>query len=101
MATCRKCKGTGKHEGAKCKACGGKVNKCKECDGQGEIDIECCPLLIIERDVWEVLKYAELYRNGLPPVTGGALDQADSFIAAADYIFDQEQGIKNQLGIIG
>ncbi len=54
----------------------------------------------VPAEVWEVLKYARLYSKGLPPVAGGALDQAQCFVDACDYIFEQEQRIKNELGII-
>lgn len=99
ISSCGNCDGLGKIDGVVCPVCKGKPPQCDECDGQGEIDIDRCPLLVIAPDVWEVLKYAGLYEKGLPPVAGGALDQSDWFLSAAEYIFEQEQRLKNQQGI--
>lgn len=60
--------------------------------------ITCCPLDYISPDVWEVIRYAGLYEKGLPPVAGGALDQAANFIDAAMYIFSVQNYWKNKLG---
>jgi len=56
---------------------------------------------LVTEDVWEVIKYAELYQKGLPPIAGGALDQTQSFIEAARFIFEEENKIKKQLGYFG
>lgn len=71
---------------------------CDECDGTGKMKITCCPLEYITSDVWEVIRYANLYEKGLPPVAGGALDQAANFIEAAQYIFSVQAYWKNKLG---
>lgn len=73
---------------------------CDECNDTGQIDIVDCPMEIITNDVWEIIEYAELYKKGLPPVAGGALDQAYSFIQACRYIFSIENYVKRKLGII-
>jgi len=80
-------------------ACGG--TGCGECGNIGSVDIVQCPLEIITADVWELLEYAELYKKGLPPVAGGALDQAKIFTEAARYIFEIEGYVRKKLGIIG
>lgn len=71
---------------------------CDNCDDSGEIDITVCPLMIITSDVREVIKYVDLVKS-LPPVAGGALDQAKVFIDAMDFIMNEEQMWKNKLGI--
>jgi len=82
-----------------CPACEGQLDECDRCGGEGDIDFGCCPLTVIGRDVWEVIKYAGLFEKGLPPIAGGVLDQAYNFVAAAEFIFGEEQKIKNMLGI--
>ena len=62
--------------------------------------ITCCPLEYITEDVWEVIQYAELYEKGLPPVAGGALDQAKNFTEAASYIFRLKAYWENKLGVM-
>ena len=81
----------------KCPGCDG--NGCGECDKKGTFDLTCCPLEYITDDVWEVIRYAELYEKGLPPVAGGALDQAKCFIEAAQFIMRENQYWKNKLGV--
>jgi len=62
---------------------------CDECQG-GRIEITQCPLEVITPDVWEVMELAQLYEKGLPPVAGGALDQAKSFVEACRAIWNDE-----------
>ncbi len=45
-------------------------------------------------DIWQVITLAGLYEKGLPPVAGGALDQAVAFIAAAEFIWQEEKQYK-------
>lgn len=46
-----------------------------------------------------MMKYARLYEKGLPPVAGGALDQAAAFVEACDFIWQEEMYWKKKLGI--
>jgi hypothetical protein len=79
-----------------CVGCGGKG--CDECNQAGRTEIACCPLELVTSDVWQVIRYAELYKKGLPPIAGGVLDQAQSFVEAATFIFQEENCWKNKLG---
>jgi len=80
-----------------CINCQGKG--CEECGGDGRVDITACPLDIITADVWEVIRMAGFFEKGLPPVAGGVLDQAENFVAAAEFIFAEQKYYKNKLGI--
>ena len=80
-----------------CVSCGG--NGCIECDGIGAIKVTCCPLEYVTNDVWEVIQYVELYKKGLPPVAGGALDQAKNFIDSARFIFRENEYWRAKLGV--
>ena len=73
---------------------------CDECKNTGGIDITECPLKIITRDVWEVIKLADLFEKGLPPVAGGTLEQAKIFVDAAGFIFSEKTYWKNKRGIL-
>lgn len=53
----------------------------------------------ITNDVWQAIEYAELYKKGLPPIAGGALDQAYNFIQAYKYISSEQKFWNNKLGI--
>ena len=64
--------------------------------------ITCCPIEYIGEDwewIEETIQMAGFYRKGLPPVAGGVLDQAQSFISACEQIFDLEDYWKAKLGI--
>lgn len=58
-----------------------------------------CPEKLITPDIWEMIELARFYKKGLPPVAGGVLDQAYSFIEAADFIYAEENNWKRELGI--
>jgi len=66
----------------------------------GEITITECPLNLLDADVMQIMKMAEFYRKGLPPIAGGVLDQAKNFNDACDVIWREERYWKNRLGII-
>ncbi len=53
-----------------------------------------CPRRLIPADVWELLDYAELYRKGLPPEPGGALDQAAGFTLACRIVWAEQERMK-------
>ncbi len=79
----------------KSKQRGHKVDECKD----GKIDITECPLNIITEDVWQIIRFAELYENGLPPIAGGALDQAKVFIDASQFVMNEKAYWKAKLEI--
>ena len=48
----------------------------------------------------DIIQMAELYEKGLPPIAGGQLDQAKSFVDAAYFIFNEIQYWKYKMGIL-
>jgi hypothetical protein len=84
----------------RCVLCGdGGIEDCPGCGGGGQMKITECPEKLITPDVWEMIELAGFYKKGLPPVAGGVLDQAHSFIEAAGFIFSEENYWKAKLGI--
>jgi len=71
---------------------------CDECGNVGLIYIAACPLETIGGDVWNALKFIDLYEKGLPPIAGGALDQAQNFIEAAAIVFGLKQIYRGNIG---
>ena len=67
-----------------CPICDG--DGCDECNQQRRLEIPMCPLEYVTEDVWEVIRFAELFERGLPPVAGGVLDQAVTFVEAVNLI---------------
>ena len=53
-----------------------------------------CPLTLIEGDDWLAIELAGLFRKGLPPVAGGALDQTSQFLDAANFIWSEQARCK-------
>jgi len=58
---------------------------CPECGVRGSFTVDVCPLAFAGREIFEVLFYADLFKRGLPPVAGGALDQSAWFTQAAHF----------------
>ena len=66
--------------------CGG--SGCDRCEN-GELWIKGCPNDEC-RDIVPVIKLVDLFYKGVPPVTGGALDQAAWFVHAARTLKHEE-----------
>jgi len=77
-----------------CPACAGKQSQGCELCTAGRIEIDQCPLEVITGDIWECMHYAALYEKGLPPIAGGALDQAWVFTKACEMIWAEEARYK-------
>jgi len=75
-----------------CPSCDGLG--CNECNN-GEFAIEGCPNKFCS-SVVTAIDLIDLYAKGLPPISGGVLDQSASFISAARYLENEERRIKNE-----
>lgn len=80
-----------------CPACG--ESGCEQCT-QGRIEIAACPLTVITEDIWEMIWLADLYKKGLPPMDGGAMDQTAVFVRAARFYWNTEAEFKAKKGIL-
>lgn len=67
-----------------CVACAGKG--CVQCNDAGTVDITACPLESIGNEIYDLLDYISLFYAGIPPVSGGSLDQSASFLGAAEFV---------------
>ncbi|HUV32288.1 MAG TPA: hypothetical protein VMW31_01850 [Devosiaceae bacterium] len=67
---------------------------CAACDGSGQFELTGCPLEYIGNAMWSVVRLADLYRRGLPPLSAGALEQSASFVAAASMIWSEQERAK-------
>lgn len=80
-----------------CVSCNGVG--CKECNKTGEINIDICPLLLIDHETDLFIQYARMcLDHGFPPVNGGALDQTVAFMDGCDFIRTEIQSWKQELG---
>lgn len=75
-----------------CPSCNG--TGCKDCDG-GYFDFDGCPNTYCSGAI-DAIDLFDLFEKGLPPVSGGMLDQAASFIGAAQYFGNEERRVKNE-----
>lgn len=57
-------------------------------------------MLYVTDDIWEALEFADLYKKGLPPVAGGALDQVKVFVDACRMIFAEQAFWKRKLKLV-
>jgi len=68
---------------------------CDLCD-DGDFELTSCPKLAIDRELQECLPYAELYKQGIPPVAGGSTDQTQWFTVFCLALWEDEDRIRAQ-----
>jgi len=86
---------------------------CKNCPGYKKCNDKPSPAAPIELycvlcegrgcrkcETWELIKYSKLFEKGLPPISGGVLDQAKNFIDGCNFIFSESEYWKKKMGII-
>lgn len=71
----------------RCTACDGEG--CGECDG-GHVAVTACPRRSVPLPVWHLLTAVDRLAKGMPPVTGGWLDQAECFMQGVDLVRSEE-----------
>lgn len=71
-----------------CVSCSGEG--CKYCDNTGEFRVIGCPNKFCS-DMVPAIGLIELFNRGLPPVSGGVLDQSAWFIEAVQRLKLEEQ----------
>lgn len=49
-------------------------------------------MTLVTRDIWQAIEMTELWREGLPPVAGGVLDQAAVAVVALRFILREIKG---------
>jgi len=81
-----------------CFVCAGRG--CDVCLYIGCYPVVDCPIKYIDDEIWSVIEYAMLYEKGLPPIAGGALDQAHSFVDAARFVHNEMNYWKKKLKIL-
>lgn len=64
---------------------------CEACQGRGHWRLEVCPLDFVDDETWQLIELAELFKQGLPPVAGGTLDQAAVFVEAARRVWREQE----------
>lgn len=74
-----------------CPGCSGKG--CEHCS-DGMMEITGCPNAEASK-VYTAIECIELFDEGLPPIAGGTLDQAASFIHAARFYNRVKARLKN------
>ena len=75
-----------------CPSCEG--HGCKNCK-DGSFEIDGCPNAFCSGIV-STLDMIDLFAKGLPPVSGGMLDQSVSFINAARLLESEERRVQNE-----
>lgn len=75
--------------------------ECPDCRGQGcdgcnegMLQIRGCPNRFCS-SVVPAVELIDMFGKGLPPVSGGTLDQSVSFLEAARFLTNEEQRIRN------
>ena len=69
---------------------------CDECDGSGNYEITDCPQKQIDEELRQFLDLYDLFEKGIPPINGGALDQASWFLKAVRFLRSEESRIMRE-----
>lgn len=71
-----------------CPECVGKT--CEACGFLGSFELCECPRRYVGRMYWELLRFGTLFRKGMPPITGGVLDQESWFMGACEFLWGEQ-----------
>lgn len=74
-----------------CPDCDG--HGCDECNKRGSFDVTACPNQYVG-DIRTAIPLMDLFENGLPPVSGGTLDQAAWFLSAVRTLQHEEAAVE-------
>ena len=76
--------------------------ECPVCDGEGceqckdgSFELDGCPNSFCSAMV-NAIDMFELFSKGLPPISGGVLDQSVSFVHAARFFESEESKVRNE-----
>jgi len=58
-----------------------------------------CPLDYVDADTWTALEAATFLKRGLAPMPGGLLDQTQSFVRAARFVWAEQSFWRAKLGL--
>lgn len=81
-----------------CPSCGEKG--CEECDEKGRLTVTSCPLRAVPLHLFRSLDLAQIYRRGLPPIAGGALDQSAWFVDLCQFAWSEAARIRAEAGMM-
>lgn len=69
---------------------------CPECEGSGQIQINRCPHVLVQRVHLDVCQGAELIELGILPVAGGWAEQSATFFDALVLVLREKAGYEKQ-----
>lgn len=75
-----------------CPDCEGTAIECESCNMTGEFKVTCCPNEYVG-DVRNAIPLFDLFAKGMPPISGGVLDQANWFVAAYRTLQQEESAV--------
>ena len=93
--TAKECRSLGREGDTieiECVSCDGEG--CEKCEN-GFFHIDGCPNKFCSRVV-RSLDYLDLWKKGMPPITGGVLDQSASFINLTQFFDTEERRVANE-----
>jgi len=59
-----------------------------------------CPYAMVPAEVFELLKLASHWKAGMPPTSGGFMEQTESIIVACEFVWNERERAKRQLGLV-
>jgi hypothetical protein len=68
---------------------------CEQCNDSGYVSVEGCPTEFA-RPVFPTVRLIEFFEKGMPPISGGTLEQSASFLRAVSFFQQDEASLKNE-----
>ena len=69
---------------------------CEECENEGWIKITECPRNLVGRETMDFIELADFAKKGSFPVTGGTLEQSQSFLIACRILWAEDSQAEQQ-----
>lgn len=73
-----------------CTRCAGDDDNCPVCKGWGRERLTTCPKEIVAVSTWRLLQFTDFAERGAWPLTGGVLDQTQSFADACQIAWRED-----------
>ena len=69
---------------------------CDDCEQKGFFNVDHCPQTLLDDGLSQFIQLADLFDEGIAPVAGGSLDQAQWFLTASRYFKRQENRVERE-----
>jgi hypothetical protein len=59
--------------------------------------LDGCPNQYVDQEAFKIIGLADMYEKGIPPVSGGSLDQSNWFVEFCRWLWSENSRIEKEL----